>query len=173
MEEIWKEIDGYNGMYKVSNIGRVKSVARKDSKGRFVKERILKLGRDSNGYLQAHLWKEGGQKCFLVHRLVAKAFIPNPNNLTDINHISEIKADNNINNLEWCDKKYNNNYGTCIERSRKARSKPVIQYDDQGNFIKKYSSVRSVNCDGFFHSSVLAVCKGMYKHHRGYIWKYE
>ena len=172
MEGIWKDIDGYNRMYQISNIGRVKSLERRDSKGRFVKGRMLKLGKDSNGYPQAHLWKDGKQKCFLVHRLVAEAFIPNINGYAEINHVNEIKTDNNVANLEWCNKKYNNNYGTCIARSSEARSKPVLQYDKEGNFIKKYPSLRSVNKEGFHHSSVSLVCRGVNKQHNGYVWRY-
>ena len=105
LNEIWKPIKGYEGLYEVSNFGRIKSL-------KFGKERILKGSKDKYGYLQVVLSKNNKSKTFKVHRLVSEAFIPNPDNLPQVNHKDENPSNNNVNNLEWCDKTYNNNYGT-------------------------------------------------------------
>ena len=101
-----KDIEGYEGMYKVSNYGRVKSIER-ISKGRHVREKILKGGKFSNGYLFVNLRKNGESKNHLRHRLVAIAFIPNPGHFTDVNHKNGDKTNCNVNNLEWCTRSYN------------------------------------------------------------------
>lgn len=103
--ERWRDIKGYEGLYQISNCGRVKSL-------KYCKEKILKSIKSSNGYLQVNLYKDGKRKYFLVHRLVATAFIYNIENYSQINHKDEIKSNNYVSNLEWCDYSYNNNYGT-------------------------------------------------------------
>ena len=118
-KEIWKDIKGYEGLYQVSNFGRVKSLTKyhKTKKGYFSKERILKLIRNERGYLLVGLCKNWKKQKVFVHRLVAETFIPNPNNLPQVNHINEFEKDNNsIDNLEWCTCKYNCNYGTRNKR---------------------------------------------------------
>ena len=116
MEEIWKDIVGYEGLYQVSNFGRVKSLAKyKNGNGGskfWRKERILKPANTGRGYLMVVLIKEKKRTTYILHRLVAQAFIPNPNNLPQINHKDENKTNNVVSNLEWCDNKYNSNYGT-------------------------------------------------------------
>lgn len=102
MEEIWKDIQGYEGLYQVSNLGRVKSLARLDTRGQRVSEKILKLGKHRAGYFRVNLYKNGKMKQYLVHRLVALAFIPNPENKEQVNHIDGNKQNNVIENLEWC-----------------------------------------------------------------------
>lgn len=119
MTEVWKPIIDYEGLYEISNLGRVKSLP-KYHKTRFTgymkKCRILKPRIDSYGYLMVTLCKDKKQKNFLVHRLVAKHFIFNPNNYDSINHKDEDKTNNYADNLEWCTKYYNNNYGTRNKR---------------------------------------------------------
>lgn len=107
MKEIWKNIDNYE-YYQVSNLGRIKMLSYITSDGRKLKEKNRKTFINNKGYLIVNI--KG--KHFLVHRLVAQAFIPNPNNLPQINHKDENKLNNKVDNLEWCTAKYNSNYGT-------------------------------------------------------------
>ena len=106
MEEIWKDIKGYEGRYQISNFGRVKSLI-------YPKEKIMNIynfrrdGEKGKGYWRVRLIKNSSYKYFFVHRLVAEAFIPNPNNYATVNHINGIKTDNRIDNLEWCSLKEN------------------------------------------------------------------
>ena len=115
--QIWKDIKGYEGKYQVNQVGQVRSM----NYLRTGKVKRLSPGLSSDGYLQVGLYKDGKYYHYLVHRLVAEAFIPNPNNLPQVNHIDENKTNNCVWNLEWCDAKYNSNYGTKIERYSKAR----------------------------------------------------
>ena len=115
MKEVWKDIKGYEGIYQVSSIGRVKSLERIIIIGygakRVFKEKILKSNvNEHNGYLYVGLHKDGKTRSARVHRLVALAFLENDDNLPAVNHKNEIKTDNFVENLEWCDAKYNNNY---------------------------------------------------------------
>lgn len=119
MSEQWKPIKGYEGFYEISNFGRVKSIKRvvtsKTKNGKpstkMLKERILSLQKSTNGYVQVGLSKEKEVRIYRVHRLVADAFIANPDNLPEVNHIDEDRTNNNADNLEWCTHEYNNNYG--------------------------------------------------------------
>ena len=113
MKEIWKNIMGFNG-YQVSNFGRVRS---------FKTYKILKQTTNNKGYKTLGLCKKGKMRTFLVHRLVADAFIPNPDKLPCINHKDENPSNNYVSNLEWCDQKYNTNYGTCINRMIETKRK--------------------------------------------------
>ena len=115
--EIYKDIEGYEG-YQVSNHGNVKSLER-ECKGKSRKDKILKPFNNKDGYLRVGLYKEGKLKNHYVHRLVAEAFIENHNNFREINHRDEDKANNCVSNLEWCDRKYNINYGTRNEKISK------------------------------------------------------
>lgn len=125
--EIWKDIVGYENLYQVSNLGRIKSVERKSkTKGnsyRTLKERILKPAIVHNGYERVCLFKDKKGKCYRVNRLVAEAFIKNPNNLTQVNHKDENKLNNRVDNLEWCSASYNINYG---DRNNKVAKKVSI-----------------------------------------------
>lgn len=124
--EIWKDIIGYEGLYQISNLGSVKSLERyrayKNGKPRHMKSKKLIPGRSKCGYYTVVLYKEGKRKTHTIHRLVAKAFIPNPNNYPYVNHIDENKTNNHISNLEWCTASYNSRHGTRIERFSKAMS---------------------------------------------------
>ena len=112
MNEEWRDIKGYEGKYQVSSLGRVKSLGNNKSK----KEKILKPGKNKLDYLYVILCKNGESKGFLVHRLVAEAFVNNPNEYKCVNHKDENKTNNCVDNLEWCTHKYNNTYGTRLER---------------------------------------------------------
>ena len=120
MEEIWKDIKGYEGLYQVSNLGNVKSLSRVSIQGHILPTKILKFGYNLQGYKIVGLHRDGSSKTRTVHRLVAEAFIPNSNNYPCINHIDENKQNNRVDNLEWCTYEYNNNYGTSTDRMRKS-----------------------------------------------------
>ena len=162
IKEYWKPVVGYEGLYMVSNWGRVKSI-------KFGKERILKPVTNSSGYLLVGLYKNNIEKKYSVHRLVAEAFIPNPYNLPQVNHRDENKLNNNVDNLEWCTNEYNINYGTRTERY----SKPVLQYTLDGEFVGEWPSARECGRNGFNQGSVSACCRGELKTHKGFIWRYK
>lgn len=112
--EIWKDINGWEGLYQISNYGRVKSLSKYLYNGYgyfWSKEKIMKLTNNQDGYLRIHLRNNGKRKVYSVHRLVAEAFIPNPNNLPEVNHKDEDTSNSKVDNLEWCTSKYNSNYG--------------------------------------------------------------
>ena len=126
MNEEWRDIEGFEGYYQVSNLGRVRSVDREiyhpyNKTISHYKGKILKPGKRNKGYLGICLTKGNKQKSFLVHRLVAQAFIPNPYNFEQINHKDEDKTNNQVSNLEWCDCKYNMNYGNLKSNMSKTR----------------------------------------------------
>ena len=167
MKEIWKDKKDYEGLYQVSNLSRVKSI-------KFGKERILKPVTNSSGYLFVKLCKDGKVKAFTVHRLVAEAFIPNPDNLPCVNHKDECKSNNVVNNLEWCSYSYNINFGTRNKRMIKKRCKPVLQYTLDGEFVREWESAKQAEKEGgFSNSHIISVCKGKRPHHKGYIWRYK
>ena len=194
MKEKWKDIKGYPD-YMISNLGRVKSIGRwincKNKGKRWKKEEIMKPSVNKKGYLFVSLCKNGHKKNYSVHRLVAQAFISNPNNYPQVNHKNEIKDDNRVENLEYCDAKYNMNYGTIKERIAEklkgmkhtedtknkiseANSKPVFQYDLNGNFIKEWPSTMEVERRlGFANTHISACCLGKQKQSHGFKWKYK
>jgi hypothetical protein len=131
MKEIWKEIKDYEGLYQISNLGRVKSLEKKVG-FRKRKEKILKQHFDKDGYVKVYLCKNSKVKFLSVHRLIAQAFIPNPDELPQINHKDENKANNKIENLEWCTCKYNINYGT-----RTKRQKETIKNERSNKIVNK------------------------------------
>ena len=166
-EEIWCPIKGYEGLYEVSDQGRVRSM-------KFGKERILKPMRNTCGYLQVQLWKNGEQKMYLVHRLVAQTFTPNPDNLPEVNHKDEDKDNNSVQNLEWCDRKYNINYGNRNQMVSMKLSKPILQYTKSGKFVREWKSTYDVERNlGYFHNSISYCCNGKHKSAYGYVWKYK
>ena len=166
-EEIWCPIKGYESQYQVSDQGRVKSL-------KFGKERIRKQVRIPKGYLQVQLWKNGEMKWYLVHRLVAQAFIPNPNNLPEVNHKDEDKENNSVQNLEWCDRKYNVNYGTGIQRQAEKLSTPVLQYTKSGEFVKEWKSASDVQINlNYNQSNISKCCTGKCKSAYNFIWKFK
>lgn len=126
MEELWRDIEGYEGLYQVSNFGRVKSFDTKDKLDRIRKGRVLKGRKDKYGYIQVGLYKQGVASKKKIHRLVAEAFISNPENKPEVNHIDEDKTNNIISNLEWVTAKANLNHGTRNERSSRKQSIPII-----------------------------------------------
>jgi hypothetical protein len=168
MNEILKQIKDYPD-YAISNLGNVYSYSYKN--GKVVK---LSPGIRNDGYLRIGLYKNGKRKQYYIHRLVAEAFIPNPLGLPEVNHINEIKSDNRAENLEWCSRQYNTNYGTRNEKVAEKLSKQVEQYDLNGNLINVWKSVMEIErCLGFDGSAISKCCRGYrYKTAYGYIWKY-
>ena len=173
MIEIWKDILGYEGLYQVSNFGRVKSLERIDYLGHHRKEKILKIQKTDKRYYRVGLTdKNKKRKIFFVHRLVAEAFIPNSYNLPFINHKDENPSNNIYTNLEWCTQLYNNCYGNRIEKVIEKQSKPVLQYDLNGNLIKEWKSLHEAEKFGYDRCSIKRCNKGERKTHKGSIWKY-
>lgn len=163
MKEVWKDIKGYEGLYQVSNLGRVKS-----------KRKILKL--IDGEYLKVGLSKNGIQKTIKVHRLVAEAFIPNYNNLPQVNHKDENKFNNKLDNLEWCSNRYNCNYGNRnkkILKSKEHTFKKIIQKDKLGNIIKEWKNIIEIQKNTNYNKhNIYKCCQGKYKYAYGYIWEY-
>lgn len=181
MVEMWKNVKGYEKLYQVSNLGRVRSKTHTRKNGKrdnqicVSKGKLLKPGKDSRGYMIVVLSKEGKTKSCRVHRLVAECFIDNPNNYPIINHKDENKANNNINNLEWCTYKYNNEYGTKLMKISQGNSKKVNQYDKNLNFIKQWDSM--IEAEKYLNKKkasvgISACCKNKIKTAHGYIWRY-
>lgn len=141
MKEIWKDIDGYEGLYQISNLGRVKSF-RASSKFGKPQELILKPSLINSGYAVVTLYKEKEKHKFQIHRLVAETFIPNPLCLPCVNHKDENKLNNDIENLEWCTYQYNNNYGTARIRASETKAKPIIQKTLDDDVLAVYKSPR-------------------------------
>ena len=176
-EEVWRDVKGYEGLYQVSDQGRVKSLERtfinKIGRERYVKECFLKPGADGGGYLRVGLCDGEKRKTFKVHRLVCEAFHENPDNKPQVNHINEIKTDNRASNLEWATARENSNFGTRNERLGKAQSKPVGQYTLDGDLIKAWQSTNEVQRQtGFSQGNISLAANGKYKQAYGYIWKY-
>ena len=174
--EIWKDIQGYEGLYQVSNLGRVKSLERYKSNHsckQLVPERIIKVRKNWDGYLKVTLCKDGKVKTYKVHRLVATAFIENPDNLKEINHKDEDKINNCVENLEWCTRVYNCNYGTRSKRSAEKHSKPVIGIHKITGLILEFPSTMEAERQiGIRHDNISNCCKGKQKSAGGYYWHY-
>ena len=172
-EEVWRDVKGYEGLYQVSNMGRVKSLERKNNYGRTVKERILKPAFDGWGYLVVTLCADGKRKNLMVHRLVCEAFNDNRDEKPEVNHINEIKTDNRACNLEWCTRIENLTHGTRSERSAKTLSKPICQYTLDEKIVKTWASLTEVKRQtGFGQSHISQVANGKRKQAYGFIWKY-
>lgn len=165
MKEIWKDVDGYEGLYQVSNLGRVKRVAT---------SRVLNGMNSGSGYVQVGLYKQGVVSRKLIHRLVAQAFIPNHEHKSEINHIDEDKTNNNINNLEWSTRKENINHGTRNERVSKIKSIPIIATNlKTGKYREFYGTSECARQLGLNHSHITNVLKGRRRQTGGYTFQYK
>lgn len=183
-KEVFKDVLGYEGLYQVSNFGRVKSLKRKnvfycglkkEYLERPVKEKILNFSKSNRGYLQVCLTKNGKYKTYTVHRLVAKAFIDNPLNKKTVNHIDGNKLNNCANNLEWATSSENNKHAFDNGLSKPHNQRKVNQYDLEDNFIKTWNSIAEFlkeNNINLKNSGITSCCKGKQKTAYGYKWKY-
>ena len=193
MIEEWKDIEGYEGLYQVSNLGNVRSLDRtviySDGSECFYKGKILKQNKDIGGYLRISFNKFGKKKIYFTHRLVAEAFIPNTDNKPSIDHINTNRTDNRVENLRWCTQKENCNNPLTIKKmsvnngkpslgkfsKEHNSSKPILQFDLNGNFIRKWDCAKDVERElGFNRGHISSCCKKMYgfKTANGYIWRY-
>ena len=164
-EEVWKDIEGFERKYIVSKLGRVKSL----NYHRTGKERIFKGKDNGHGYLQVKLYKDGKGKWYLVHVLVATAFLENPEGYTEVNHLDENKQNNCMDNLEYCSRSYNVNYGTRTEKT----CKPVFSVDKESGLIMWWQSASEAErCTGIPQSSISKCCQGKRKSAGGHIWFY-
>lgn len=185
MKEIWRPIKGYECLYEVSSLGRIKSVLT----GKIKAKCLCK-----NGYYYCHLYKDNQRELKKVSRIVAEAFIPNPNNYPCINHKDENKKNDFVfinpdgtvdfekSNLEWCSYSYNSSYGTCSNRMIKTRNnkvaknreRPVVQYNLNGEVICEYKSMAEAEKQtGVLAVHISRVCRGVRKSAYGYVWKYK
>ena len=171
--EEWRDVAGYEGLYQVSSMGRVKSLERKNCLGRTVKERILKSRTNRYGYMEVNLCADGKRKMLKVHRLVCQAFHDNPDNKPEVNHVNEDKTDNRACNLEWSTRRENNNHGSRNERVAKALGKPIAQYTLDGKLVKVWPSTMEVQRQtGFSQGHICKAANGKFKQVYGFIWKY-
>lgn len=184
-EEIWADIKGYEGYYKISTYGNVMSL----NYNHTGKSKLMQPTIDKDGYERIGFSVNGKKKYFYIHRLVAIAFIKNPNNLPKINHKdmspdlkNNIPVNNHVENLEWCTNQYNNTYGDRIEKAKQTKKeknsygagKTVYQYDLNGNLIKIWNSVMDIQRTlGFGESGIRGCCYGRLKKCYGFIWKYR
>ena len=185
MYEIWKDIKEYEGLYQVSNLGRVKSLKKYHGKS-LRKGAIIKQYLTRQNYCKVILSKDKINKNVEVQRLVADAFLNKEDfkcyptearNLIsidklEVNHIDENKSNNKVENLEWCSRKYNANYGERGKKASKSLSKKILQYDLNNNFIKEWESIKQAKEELKIHR-ICDVCKKRRKTAGGYVWKYK
>jgi hypothetical protein len=178
-----KDINGYK-YYYITDTGEIYSKNRQveilnpntkqlmtfTKKGRKLAKKI-----NNSGYYEVCLFENNTKKYYLVHRLVAQTFIPNPNNLPQVNHKDEDKLNNSIDNLEWCTSTYNHSYGTGnIRRKVNQKAKAVVQYTTNNSYINSFFSIKEAErVTGIKSYNISAVCKNKRKTAGGYIWSYE
>lgn len=172
--EVWKDIDGFDDKYQVSNLGQIRSTY----SGKKHRTIVLKPMVQKNGYLYVVLWKDGKKKNKLIHRLVALAFVDNPNNYPEVNHKDENKENNTVDNLEWCEHKTNINYGTCKQKISESKinhprhSKPTYQYTKTGELVQVWPSAAEIERQLGYCAHVIGACRsGKIKSAYGYVWQ--
>jgi hypothetical protein len=168
--EIWKEIDGYIGKYEVSNLGRVRSLNYKRSG----MPREMMPSKTKKGYYMVALCQNGKRKMYKVARLVAVAFVANEYGLPEVNHKDEDKTNDRADNLEWCDRSYNNNYGSRIIRAAEAHRKPILQYTNDGKLVARWEGAKEAEkALGISDGNIWLCCNQKRKSAGGFIWRYE
>lgn len=173
--EVWKDIPGYEGLYQASNQGRIKSLPKRKGKGNgYIKEEeILKASVEAHGYERVVLGKDGKKKKYQVHRLIAATFIPNEENKQQVNHINGNKADNRVENLEWCTDSENMQHAF-QNGLINIPTRSVIQLDLQGTLIKEWDSITEAEAaTGVRRGNIWSCCVGKRKTANGYKWKYK
>ena len=176
-EEIWKDVPNFEGLYQVSNLGRVKSLVKllkiKGGALRKTNEKILKPFLNADGYSVITLYKNRKRKFYLAHRLIWETFNGEVPKGYEINHISECKTDNRLSNLNLLTHKANCNWGSRNERIGEPQSKSVIQKSLDGKIIRIWHSANEIKRElGFGQGNICMCCKGKYKQAYGYIWQY-
>ena len=167
--EIWKDIRGYESLYQVSDQGHIKRLYK--TKG----ERLLVPVIDKDGYCKVTLSKGGTTQNRRIHRLVAEAFIENPNNLPVINHKDERKQNNTADNLEWCSVQYNTCYGSAMDRKKEKLGKTILQFTLSGEFVRSWQSAVEIKNELGFATRNIRSCCLNYQHRKsayGYVWRY-
>lgn len=176
MEE-WKDVKGYEGLYQVSNLGRIKAMRKVDMRGCVRKEKLMKQVINSNGRPVIHLHKDGERRTLFVHRLVAEAFIPNTERKAEVNHINGIKDDNRVENLEWVTRSENMLHAQrtglhSMEKANEAHKKKVCQISDRV-VIKIYDSVEEASkATGIERSNISLASNGKRGSAGGFEWRY-
>lgn len=164
--EEWRPIKDYEGLYEVSNFGRVKSLCA----GRWKNTMLRKPQPTQNGYMAVMLKKSGKVRQITIHRLVAIAFLDNPDGLREVNHKDEDKKNNRADNLEWCTRKYNQNYN----EHYKIYYKPVIQLTKDGTKVGRYESLKEAQkATGIPSSYISGVLRGRRRTTGGFRWQYQ
>ena len=186
--EIWTPIKGFE-RFEISNLGKIKNTNWHNTG-----KAVITEGSNCNHYKQIEVWKNGIKKNLKIHRLVGEYYLPNPLNLPEINHRIEGPEGKKINKvifnedmtinyekttIEWCDRNYNNNYGTRNKRSAEAqrnhvkKSKSVLQFTLDGEFVKEWPSTNECGRNGFDQSAVVKCCCGKKPQYKGYLWRYK
>lgn len=187
MSEVWKDVEGYEGLYQVSNLGRVKSL----NYNKTGKSKIMKSHLNSKGYYVVALSKSGVHKTKCIHVLLAQSFIPNPEGKPTVDHINRDKTDNRIENLRWATrleqtlnrdpetnrrsaetKRKNGDYEKLKEMNKKLKGKAVIGISLDDGHVIAYETIRTAEKDGFVSAGICACCKGKKRQYKGYVWKY-
>ncbi|MEY4714754.1 NUMOD4 domain-containing protein [Lacticaseibacillus paracasei] len=163
--EVWKDIEGFEGLYQVSNMGRVRSLDRKDAQGHRIKGTVLAGSLNGKGYLRVGLCRDGDVEYKSIHRLAAKAFLDNPDNLPQVNHKDENKTNNAVSNLEWCTALYNNTYGAHSKRIAKALERPIYVVTSSGHRYFFDSTKKAVELLELKNGAVSRCLHGKLKHH--------